>query len=188
MATPYGPVFHLLAFTGMRRGEAPALSWNHIDLDSGTLSVVGSVSRQHSRLVIAPTKTKSSRRLVHLDPMTVSTLRAHRACQLAHRLQLGSLYEDHGYVFASRTGGLLDPAILTKTWRKVCNKLGLKYRLHDLRHHHATALIEAGVHIKAVQTRLGHSSPSLTMAVYAHVSPGLDKDAAVAYARAMGGA
>ncbi|MCH7745954.1 MAG: tyrosine-type recombinase/integrase, partial [Chloroflexi bacterium] len=48
-----------------------------------------------------------------------------------------------------------------------------------------TALIEAGVHIKTVQNRLGHSSPALTMAVYAHVSPGLDKEAANAYAKAM---
>ena len=56
-----------------------------------------------------------------------------------------------------------------------------------LRHAHATTLIEAGTHIKTVQTRLGHSSPSLTMSVYAHVSPGMDRDAANAYAKALEG-
>ena len=88
-------------------------------------------------------------------------------------------------MFASPNGGLLDPDILTKTWHRLCRELGVKYRLHDLRHSHATTLIETGVHIKTVQNRLGHSSPSLTMAVYAHVSPGMDKEAAEAYAEAM---
>ena len=46
-------------------------------------------------------------------------------------------------------------------------------------------LIEAGLHIKAVQARLGHSSPSLTMAVYAHVTPGMDRDAADVFDQAM---
>ena len=64
----------------------------------------------------------------------------------------------------------------------------MKYRLHDLRHHHATALIENGVHIKAVQNRLGHNSPSLTMKVYAHVSPQMDRDAADLYEKAMASA
>ena len=81
-------------------------------------------------------------------------------------------------VFASRTRE-------AETIGGLSAQLGVEYRLHDLRHHHATALIEAGVHIKAVQTRLGHSSPSLTMAVYAHVSPAMDKEAAEAYGRAM---
>ena len=82
-------------------------------------------------------------------------------------------------------GGILDPDILVKAWRKICREVGVKYRLHDLRHHHATALIEAGVHIKAIQARLGHTSASLTMKVYAHVSLGMDKEAADAYARAV---
>ena len=187
METPYGVAFHLLAFTGMRRGEVPALRWKNIDLENGAVSIVGAVGRENGQLVVTPPKSKSSRRLVQIDPMTVSVLRSHQLRQAEHRLKLGSVYKDKGYVFASPTGGLLDPDILTKTWQSICQQMGVKYRLHDLRHHHATALIESGVHIKAVQARLGHSSPSLTMAVYAHVSPGLDREAAEAYARAMSG-
>ena len=86
-------------------------------------------------------------------------------------------------MFTSPTGGLLDPDILTKVWAKVCRDVGVKYN----RHHHATALIGSSVHIKTAQTRLGHSSPALTMSVYAHVSPGLDREAAEAYERAMSG-
>ena len=183
--TPYGAAFQLMAHTGMRRGEIPALRWDHLDLENGTLSVTAAAGRENGKLVITPPKSKTSRRMIHLDPETVGALRAHRSRQAGYRLQLGGAYEDHGYVFASPFGRLLDPDILTKAWRSVCGELGVEYRLHDLRHHHATALIEAGVHIKAVQTRLGHSSPSLTMAVYAHVSPAMDKQAAEAYGRAM---
>ena len=123
--------------------------------------------------------------MIHLDADTVAILRTHLAQQAEYRLKLGAIYQDQGFVFASPRGGILDPDILTKAWRKVCREAGVKYRLHDLWHHHATALIEAGVHIKKVQSRLSHSSPLLTMKVYAHVTPGMDEDAAEAYARAM---
>ena len=115
----------------------------------------------------------------------IAILRTHLAAQAAHRLAIGPFYRDQGLLFATPTGGIVDPDILTKTCRKLCRAVGVNYRLHDLRHHHATALIEAGVNIKAVQARLGHSSPSLTLSVYAHVSPGMDKAAAEAYGAAM---
>lgn len=65
-----------------------------------------------------------------------------------------------GLLFSSPTGGLLDPDLLTKTWKRVCRDTGVEHKLKDLRHAHATVLIENGVHIKAVQARLGHSSPA----------------------------
>ena len=74
---------------------------------------------------------------------------------------------------------------LSKAWLALCRKAGVKHRLHDLRHAHASRLIEKGVHIKTVQSRLGHSSPALTMAVYSHITPGMDKEAAELYAASM---
>jgi len=54
----------------------------------------------------------------------------------------------------------------------------LKGRLHDLRHAHATILLEQGVHPKIVQERLGHSSVSTTLDIYSHVVPSLQQAAA----------
>ena len=113
-------------------------------------------------------------------------MKTHLARQAEWRLKLGPAYQDQGFIFTSPRGGLLDPDNLTKAWQRIRRQIGVECRLHDLRHAHATTLIEAGVHIKAVQARLGHASPSFTMAVYAHVSPQMDKDAAQAYAEAMG--
>ena len=185
MVKPYVVAVRMLAYTGIRRGEVCALRWDRLDLNKGTMSIVGAVSRQDGKLVITEPKSKNSRRMIHMDDSTVAVLRRHRAELAEFRLSVGGVYEDHGLVFASPFGRLLDPDILTKTWQQVCREAGVKYRLHDLRHAHATTLIEAGTHIKTVQNRLGHSSPSLTMQVYAHVSPGMDKEAAEAYANAM---
>ena len=177
----------LLAYTGARRGEICGIKREGLDLESGTLSIAGSIAREKGKLVFDIPKSKYSNRLIHLDDQTVAVLRRHLARQAEMRLKLGPAYNDQGFLFTSLRGGLLDPDTLTKAWQRIRQQIGVECRLHDLRHAHATTLIEAGVHIKAVQARLGHSSPSFTLAVYAHVSPQMDKDAAEAYAMAMDG-
>ena len=183
--TPYGTAIWLLAYTGARRGEICGIKRGGLDLESSTLSIAGAVVREKGKLAYDTTKSIYSRRLIHLDDRTVSVLREHLAGQAEERLRLGPAYQDQGFVLASPRGDLLDPDALTKAWQRIRCQVGVECRLHDLRHAHATRLIEAGVHIKAVQARLGHSSPSFTMKVYAHVSPQMDKDAAQAYAQAM---
>lgn len=183
--TPYGTAYWLLAYSGARRGEVCAIKAEHLDLDKGTLSITGTVTRIDSKLTVQPPKTATSRRMIHLGQDTIALLRVHLAKQAEERLRLGSLWKDSGHLFTSPTGGLLDPDLLSKNWIRLCKKAGVHYRLHDLRHYHASALIENGVHIKTIQNRLGHSSPSLTMKVYAHVSPGLDAEAANAFESAM---
>jgi integrase len=183
--TAYGAAIWLLSYTGARRGEICGIKRDGLNLEAGTLSIAGAVGREGGKLVFDIPKSSYSRRLVHLDDQTVSVLKSHLARQAEWRLKLGPAYEDQGFVFASPTGSLLDPDKLTKAWSRIRGKVGVSCRLHDLRHAHATTLIEAGVHIKAVQVRLGHSSPSFTMATYAHISPQMDKDAAEAYAKAM---
>ena len=101
--------------------------------------------------------------------------------------RLVSGYQDQEMLFASPTGALIDPNLLTRTWRKVCKEAGVKCRLHDLRHAHITTLIEAGVQIKIIQSRARHASPAFTLASYRHLIPGMDAAAAEAYARAMSG-
>lgn len=74
--TLYGVLFHLLAYTGMRRGEVCGLQWEHTDLDKGALSVVWSVGRDRDRkLALVPVKSATSRRLLHIDAGTVDVLR-----------------------------------------------------------------------------------------------------------------
>ena len=140
---------------------------------------------QDRKLSLVPVKSATSRRLLHIDAGTVDVLRRHKVIQLESKLLLGSAYDDQGQVFVSPTGGLLDPDYLTKEWQRICKRVGVKYRLHDLRHHHITELLASGVNVRAVQTRAGHSSPGITLARYAHVTPQMDQEAAERYAQAM---
>ena len=66
-----------------------------------------------------------------------------------------------------------------RTWQRVLLKAGVGHvRWHDLRHAHATLMLQAGVHPKIVSERLGHASIGMTLDTYSHVLPGLQKAAA----------
>lgn len=89
-------------------------------------------------------------------------------------------------MFTRANGQPVHPHVLPQTFERVQVKAGLpRIRLHDLRHTHATLLLKAGVPLKVVSERLGHSSPAFTMAVYQHVLPGMQRDAADTFARLM---
>jgi len=86
-----------------------------------------------------------------------------------------------------RLGGPIDPFVLTRTSEKLVRRISLTdNRLHDLRHFHATLLLQQGTNPKVVQERLGHSSFAITMDTYSHVAPGLQKQPARDFALAMG--
>jgi integrase len=116
-----------------------------------------------------PTKTRNSRRIVDLDPSTVTMLNDSRARSDRH----------DGVVFTGTTGEALHPQTLSQTFGRLQARAELlRIRFHDLRHTHATLLLKAGVPLKVVSERLGHSTPAFTMAVYQHVLPGMQRDAA----------
>lgn len=107
-------------------------------------------------------------------------LRRHRARQAEERLAWGPGYTDGGLCFASEDGSLLNPERVTKAFDRHRKAAGLPpATFHSLRHSHATALLQAGVPIKTVSQRLGHSSATVTLRVYSHVLPGDDANAAL---------
>jgi integrase len=186
-ATPYYAVYHFIAFTGSRRGEALGLRWSDVDLENGTASIVQTLQRLRGKgLVVQPPKSDKSRRSIALDHVTVAMLREHRGRQLLNQVELGEAYHNRGLVFPGPLGEPLDPSVLTRNFEKLARNAALSgTRLHDLRHFHATLLLQTGTHPKIVQERLGHSSISITLDTYSHVVPGLQEQAANAFAAAM---
>ena len=80
----------------------------------------------------------------------------------------------------------IHPDLFSQSWQRLMRDSELRrIRLHDLRHAHATVLLKAGVPVKVVSERLGHSSPAFTMTVYQHVLPGMQADAAAAFSAAV---
>jgi integrase len=181
------PVWLLLAMTGMRRGEALAVRWGDVDFDAGTLAIRRSAvlvkaKGEGERLEVGPPKSGKSR-VIDLDARTLNALRAHRA-------QRGSLWlalaRDDAYLLGRLDGGLRHPERLSREFtrqlasaaRPLGEVMPPAIRLHDLRHTHATLYLRAGVHPKIVSERLGHATISITLDVYQHALPTLQREAA----------
>jgi integrase len=167
----YRPVLALIAATGLRRGEALALCWEHVNLTDRSLKVVATLSRVGADLLITEPKSPRSRRPVPLSPAIVSMLKAHKAAQAAERLHAGNQWTDTGLVFTTEFGGPVEPRNVLRTLEIAADKAGIEnVGVHTLRHSAAMAWLEAGVHIKAVADLLGHSSISITGDIYGHTS------------------
>ena len=177
--TPYGALVSLAVMTGLRQGELLGLRWQDVDLRADILYVRQTAQRLPGEgITFRPPKTHRSARPVALSPVTIEVLREHRRRQLEQRLLVGAVYEDYGLVFATPLGTPIDSGNLRKAWQRIVKAAGLDHvRFHDLRHAHATLLLQQGVHPKVVSERLGHAGVAITLDTYSHVLPGLQAEA-----------
>ncbi|MBT9171959.1 MAG: Transposase [Syntrophomonadaceae bacterium] len=168
------------ATTGLRRGELLGLCWDCVDLERGVIAVSRQlITLKGGAFLEETTKSKSGRRSVTLTDDATRELKSHRKRQAQEKLLLGAAYQDSGLVFCREDGNPLDPGRFTKSFQRRLEAAGLpKVRLHDLRHTHATLLLARGIPAKLVQERLGHSSITMTLDLYSHVTPEMQKLAA----------
>ncbi|ATO49849.1 integrase family protein [Brevibacillus laterosporus] len=95
------------------------------------------------------------------------------------RQLFGESYEDLDLVVCNANGKLIHPRNLTTHFNKLVKAVAIpKIRFHDLRHTHATLMLQLGEHPKIVSERLGHSGIEMTMDTYSHVLPNMQKEAA----------
>lgn len=167
----------LAATTGLRRGELLGLCWDSVDLERGAVTVQRQLLRLNSGISLEEnTKSKSGRRNVGLTDDSIKELKAYRKRQLQEKLLLGEAYQDGGLVFCKEDGTPIDPKVFTRRFRRILGEAGLpKVRLHDMRHLHATLLLQRGIPAKLVQERLGHSSITMTLDLYSHVTPEMQR-------------
>jgi len=165
--------------TGLRRGEILALRWQDIDIDTRQLSVTQSIEQTAAGLRFKEPKTKRSRRSITLPDVAIEALRKHKVEQSLNRLRLGQDYQDHDLVFPRLDGGIQNPRIFSKDFRRLVKRIGLDHvTLHGLRHTHLTLLLRANVHPKIASERAGHSSVAITLDIYSHAVSNMQEDAA----------
>lgn len=154
-----GAIIRLALGTGLRRAEICGLQWQDIDLDAGVLFVRRIITTTVGERHVTEPKTMKSLRSVKLPQALVTELLARKADA-----------RPTDWVFTDRYGDCCNPSVVSMA---VKAKLG-RFTLHDLRHAHATYLLQQRLPLKAVSERLGHADVRVTLSVYAHVLPGDD--------------
>lgn len=177
-------LFRLLAFSGMRKGEALALTWNDLNFTTNELRINKALSRgKDNKLYVKSTKTGVAR-TIKMDDNTVAILKEWKKKQKQEYLKLGfNTLQPKQLIFSNERNEYLQP---TKT-RKWIVHVQDKYDLgtittHGLRHTHCSLLFEAGASIKEVQDRLGHTDVQTTMNIYTHVTKEAKEEAILKFA------
>jgi len=163
----------LLLCRGLRRGELCGLRWDDVDLNGNVLRVTGTRVVVDGQVLCSTPKTASGRRSIPIDAHLLALLKGHRKRQLEERLAAGPAYDEGGWLVADELGHPYNPQAISKLFVRRAKAAGLRpIRLHDLRHTSASLMLADGVPTKVVSELLGHASPTITLAIYAHVMPG----------------
>lgn len=173
--TRYHAVYALALTMGMRIGEILGLRDTQIDLQAGTVRIEEQLIDLKGVVTRSKTKTRYSRRTVHLTATAREALTAHAEILKAEGNVGGE------YLFPARRGG---PTRRTnfarRNWNAMLRRLKIDHRgFHHCRHTFATLALRDGVPVTVVSAILGHASPDITYRVYSHFMPG-DQAMAVA--------
>ena len=176
------PCVYLIIFTGLRRGEALALTWEKLDLEGRKLRVEASLVTAKGGGIVKRPKTESGRRTVDLDVETVAVLREHKNRQQELSDQLG--VELPEWVFPRQDlTGWCHPNTLAHFVGSLSEKAECPdVTMRSLRHFHASVALKSGQNPVVVSKRIGHSKVSTTMDIYAHALPGWQSETAEAVA------
>ncbi|MCC0660367.1 site-specific integrase [Clostridioides sp. ZZV14-6044] len=158
-------------YTGMRRGEIIALTWDDIDLDNKTITVKHTlIKKKNGMFELSQPKTESSCRTIFTGDTLVRALKEHKLYQKKMKLKYGEFYFDSDWVCTKENGQQVTIHTMDTIVRQIREALNNDFHFHCLRHTHATLLLENGANIKDIQNRLGHSQLSTTMDTYSHVT------------------
>ncbi|WP_196600380.1 site-specific integrase [Pectinatus frisingensis] len=178
----YYAVVVLALTTGMRQGEIFGLKWENISFSKKSLYVADNMvtSAENGELLDSP-KTVTSKRNILLPNRTIEILKKWQKYQGDYAEKWLGVYENtNKLVFTNSFGKMVSITNFTKRYfRKMLRAANISddVTFHTLRHTHATQLLKHGVNIKVVSERLGHSSTSVTMNIYAHALPDMQNEA-----------
>ena len=166
----FAALVHVLLFSGVRVGEALALTWGDVDFRKKTITVDATLKEVRGSLQRHATKT-GKRRVIRLPDAVLARLKPLRGTRIDTRRRESSVFR------TSRGTPLRQSNLLRRRWHPLLKRIELEQcGFHKLRHTHASLLIAGGVDLVTLANRLGHSDSSTTLRVYAH--PFQERDAA----------
>jgi integrase len=161
--------------TVMRRGELLGPRWGDVDPDAGTLAVNQTLQEACGKIIFKEPETAESRRSITAPGVVVDGLRVHHTERAKKTIARRPNWTDSEYVLAAPQGGPWWPSKFARNWRRFKMRQGREIRFHNLRHSHASALLNAGVHPRVASERLGHASIGITLDAYSHIMPGMQE-------------
>lgn len=163
----------LAIVSGARRGELCGLRWRDLDLDGDDGSMLIARAAIEVDHVVSIKGPKHGVRRIALGPRVVRRLRARRLRCAEEALAFGATLVDDAYVFSEVPDGStpMRPDLATYRFRGLARRLGIKVRLHDLRHAAVTDALADGHAVSDVAEFVGHASAKMTLDVYGHAIP-----------------
>lgn len=159
---------------GLRRSEVLGLTWNNIDFSNRTMTIEKIlISKKEGEVLLTPPKTQSSKRTIKMTNDVITLLQTEKHHQEQMKQTYGDYYyQKEDFVYCRENGTPFSPNnSFTPLFRDfIKEKIPFNLRFHDLRHTHATLLLEAGVVPKVIQQRLGHTNINTTLNVYSHIT------------------
>lgn len=190
----YAAWLRLLAVLGTRRSEVLALRWSAIDLERGQVAISAALDPVTG---LEDAVKAEGDRVIAIGAPTAAALRRWRTVYRERALAAGVVPIPNGYVFTTAVDGSTPwrPDRATRLFRRLCDKAAriddkgnqlaadapdrpIRARQHDLRHYVATELLAAGVPLKSVSGRMGHSRTATTADLYAMAMPAIDQASA----------
>lgn len=172
----------LLAYSGLRKGEAFGLKWKDIDELEETLII----ERTRDGYGVRAPKTKNSYRSVIIDEVVIKQLKLYKKWCRETRMKFGLPFNDDTYVFINRRTGLeVSAEILNHSLKRIAERYEIKrISPHGLRHTHATILIQQRTPVKTIAERLGNT-PDMIYKIYGHNFEELEREAVLDFGTAL---
>jgi integrase len=174
----YYCVYAIALLTGMRQGEILGLRWKDINFEKKVISVRQTLTH-YGKDIKDSTKTTSGERSISISEQLIKILKEQHRKYIDFKDSAASLEDMDLVIYNLKDGSTVFPSNLTKSYMNDVKKSGLPHiRFHDLRHTHATMLLQQNIHVKVISERLGHSKIGVTLDVYSHVLPSMQQEAA----------
>lgn len=163
----------LLAYSGIRLGEALGLTEEDISFEESSVSIV----RTRDGQGVHTPKSKRSLRKVRLDSIVMTQLKKYLFWVKKEKFRFGMIHRPTDFLFCSyQSMGPLSPNSTSYLFKRLCERAGLRHITpHGLRHTHATLLLKGGSQVISVAKRLGNT-PDMINNIYGHVLDSMEDD------------
>ncbi|MFC0417741.1 tyrosine-type recombinase/integrase [Cytobacillus solani] len=169
-------LYYLALMTGCRQGELLGLRWKDIDFEKNEITIAQVLSHD-AKEFYEGAKTEAGNRKIIINNKTIEKLKEHKMLIESEKEKHGDGYVDNDLVVCTTIGTPYNPSnILNRSFKPLIKASGVpSISFHGLRHSHATMLLEMGENIKLISDRLGHSDIKVTLSIYSHLLPSMQK-------------